>query len=401
MRRKHSDELPRYIRPGEKPSFPWPRRSRLFAVLGLLFIYWVIHSSRKSSTTDNRDDHPNVNWSYYAYSLYATDSATLCHAVLIFDALAKLGSKADRVLFYPEYWDTVIENSRDRDSQLLVIARDKYKVKLEPVQLLSVEGLRTPDQPKRTWDKSVTKFLSFGLTYYNRVLALDSDITLLQSLDELFLLPPTPMAMPRAYWYDSKPWPLTSLLMLLEPSDHELHKFKEAINGGADAATVMANKYDMELVNDRFRDSAMVLPHRPYALLTGEFRSHNHSAYLGNNDEQWDADKIRKEAKLIHFSDWPLPKPWIMWPHEGLVEMQPDCGGSHEGTCRERVIWKELYDDFRQRRKDICKYLSVPAPDWAKIKGGEHHGNETELEAPHVDGEPNQTGGEQVVVHDT
>ena len=75
--------------------------------------------------------------------MYATDSATLCHAVIIFDALAKFGSKADRVLFYPEYWDTRIESSRDRDSQLLVMARDKYKVKLEPIKLLSVEGLRT------------------------------------------------------------------------------------------------------------------------------------------------------------------------------------------------------------------------------------------------------------------
>lgn len=229
--------------------------------------------------------------------------------------------------------------------------------------------------------------MAFSLDKYNRVLSLDSDITLLDHLDELFFSPQAPIAMPRAYWYDSKPWPLTSLLMLLEPNQKELNKFIRSIEAGGHADIVKTNKYDMELLNDRFGESAMVLPHRRYALLTGEFRRHNHSAYLGDPDEEWNADKVYNEAKLVHFSDWPLPKPWIMWPYEGLSEMQPDCGGSHEGTCRERQIWKHLYDDFRQRRKDICRYLSVPAPDWNKIKGAAaaHDDNHTEAAAPHVD----------------
>jgi hypothetical protein len=109
---------------------------------------------------------------------------------------------------------------------------------------------------------------------------------------------------------------------------------------------------------------------------------------LGSSTEQWDAEKVLKEAKLVHFSDWPLPKPWIMWPLEGLQEMQPDCGSS-TGSCVERRIWKDLYDDFRHRRRDICKLLSVPAPDWQKIKGGEHSSNVTEgtaHAAPQADG---------------
>jgi hypothetical protein len=157
--------------------------------------------------------------------------------------------------------------------------------------------------------------------------------------------------------------------MLLEPNAHELASFKSLIAAGATSDIVTSHRYDMELINERFGDSALVLPHRPYALLSGEFRAHNHSAYLGNTWESWDADKALQEAKLVHFSDWPLPKPWIMWPHEGLVAMQPDCGGSHEGTCRERVVWKGLYDSFRQRRRDICKLLSVPAPEWGSLVG--------------------------------
>lgn len=119
---------------GSEPPSPWRRRHLFYIFVGLLCIYWLLPSKRKSAEGES------VNSKSHAYSLYATDSATLCHAVLIFDSLAKFGSKADRVLFYPEYWDTVISDSRDRDSQLLVIARDRYKVKLQPIQLLTVEG---------------------------------------------------------------------------------------------------------------------------------------------------------------------------------------------------------------------------------------------------------------------
>lgn len=96
---------------------------------------WLLYPSSSRASTQGA-----TNWSNYAYSLYATDSATLCHALLLFDAFARLGSKADRVLFYPQHWDTEVTSSKDRDSQLLVLARDNYQVKLHPVKLLSVAG---------------------------------------------------------------------------------------------------------------------------------------------------------------------------------------------------------------------------------------------------------------------
>lgn len=410
MRRKRSGELPRFIEAAELRSFHWRRRYTYY-LLGFVFVCWLLYPSSSALAQDG--DVLSINWSNYAYSLHATDDATLCHAVLLFDALAGFGSKADRVLFYPEYWDTKVESSKDRESQLLLLARDKYKVKLQPVKPLIVEG-RTKgkgllisaiitvrrDRCKGLandlagkWtgasDKSVTKLMAFSLEYYDRVIALDSDITLLQSLDELFLLPETPIAMPRAYLTDSRPWPLSSVLMVIKPSLKELEKFKSIIGLGGNDMLVNANRFDMELVNERFEDSAMVLPHRPYALITGEFRRHDHAAYLGNPDETWDAEKVLKEAKLVQFSDSPLPKPWVLWPLKGLEAMQPDCGGSLEGTCAERRIWKHLYDDFRHRRRDICKLLSVLAPDWEEIKEQGQPRNATigtEHAAPQADG---------------
>jgi hypothetical protein len=138
MRRKKSDELPRFVSTSSPPSLRWRRRHLLFGLTGLLFLYWLLFSGRRTTEAT-----PAVNWKKYAYSLYATDSATLCHALLIFDALARLGSKADRVLFYPNYWDTDVSDAKDRDSQLLVLARDTYKVKLQPMKLLTVRGRKT------------------------------------------------------------------------------------------------------------------------------------------------------------------------------------------------------------------------------------------------------------------
>ncbi len=50
--------------------------------------------------------------------------------------------------------------------------------------------------------------------------------------------------------------------------------------------------------------------------------------------------------------------------------MVPRCEGDglaevgKKGGCRNREVWMGLYDGFRKRRKEVCKLLSVPAPEW-------------------------------------
>ncbi|KAH9828124.1 glycosyltransferase family 8 protein, partial [Teratosphaeria destructans] len=230
-----------------------------------------------------------------------------------------------------------------------------------------------------TWDSASPSSAPSNSSTYDRVLHLDSDITLFAHLDELFLLPPTPIAMPRAYW--SEPWErerwgshgtLTSMLMLLRPDPAEMHGMLRTLRAWrVDESMNRSRAYDMELLNHRFASSAMVLPQRPYGLLTAEFRAEDHEPYLGTGERAGvdggavGPDRVLKEAKLVHFSDWPLPKPWVMWPHDGLVEMQPKCAVP---PCREREIWKNLYEDFRKRRKEHCRLLSVTAPNWGTWK---------------------------------
>lgn len=265
---------------------------------------------------------------------------------MLFEALARLGSKADRILFYPSSWDTDIASPRDRDSQLLVKARDWYSVKLRPSQL---PQKRDDDGLDGTYNASFAKFLPWGETQYERILQLDSDVTLLRHVDEVFLAPKAPIAMMRAYWELPQRKLLTSMFVLLEPSMEEFERLINAVRG--------AEEYDMEILNRMYGDSAMVLPHRLYGLLSGEFRKESHEKFLGNDYEAWDARRMMEEVSLVHFSDWPLPKPWIMWPHNLIGEIMPKCGRQGlEEDCQDKKVWLGLYDDFRRRRKVIRKF---------------------------------------------
>ena len=81
---------------------------------------------------------------------------------MVFETLDRLGSKADRILLYPREWDVDIANTSDRDSQLLVKARDWYKVKLIPVDVLEAEdrkGEETPPYKRRP----TARILSHGI----------------------------------------------------------------------------------------------------------------------------------------------------------------------------------------------------------------------------------------------
>ncbi|OJD38572.1 glucose n-acetyltransferase 1 [Diplodia corticola] len=374
------------------------RRSRCLTLVAaaLLLLLWYNHHpsaqpARPATHLPNGLADAHVDWSRFAYSQYATNGAYLCNSVMLFDQLHRLGSRADRVLFYPEEWDLTVESSTDRDSQLLLMARDKLGVTLRPTNMQSVrtEKHDDDDAEEETWDFSINKFLAWNLTQYDRVLHIDSDVTLRRPLDDLFFLPAAPVAMPRAYWELPHTRKLTSLLVLLRPSAAEYDALMHAaftsegmLGGGA-----RPHRFDMELLNERYADSALVLPHRGLALLSGEFRAVDHTMYLGSEDEYWDTDRALDDARLVHFSDWPLPKPWIMWPAKLLADMLPKCrirpGTPAESGCQDREAWRALYDDFRARRKDVCKLLSVPAPQWPPIpkmtkpKGKPDDGSET------------------------
>ncbi|GFF31372.1 glucose N-acetyltransferase 1 [Aspergillus udagawae] len=357
-------------------------RTWIFFAAFIILILWFRREA-PSPAPVSHIDYDKVDWSRYAYSQYATSSTYLCNAVMVFEALERLGSRADRILFYPEDWDMFVADDRDRDSQLLELAKEKYKALLVPIssEMIKAGGVRLFFKSRagansdnidtgsgESWDKSIVKLLAFGETEYDRVIHIDSDVTILQKMDELFFLPPAKAAMPRAYWALPDTKQLSSLLIVIEPSYREFKALMEsaqpALHGQVEVDSNETHRYDMELLNNRYADSALVLPHRQYGLVTGEFRKKDHRNFFGNDYETWDPDKVLAEAKLVHFSDWPLPKPWVLSNQKLLAEILPKCdykpGTLQERGCRDREVWKSLYQDFRQRRKVCAKIRMVP-----------------------------------------
>jgi hypothetical protein len=143
--------------------------------------------------------------------------------------------------------------------------------------------------------------------------------------------------------------------MVLEPSTRAWQRVEHAIQ------THKRGDYDMEIVNQPYSTSAMILPHRPYALLTRAFLTDDaqeHARYLGNTDEAWDPRAALDEAKYVHFSDWPAPKPWVNASGKEMQDVEPKCrevGGVTD--CGDRAAWVGLRREFRSRRKVCCNWL--------------------------------------------
>ncbi|KAJ5161819.1 N-acetylglucosaminyltransferase [Penicillium capsulatum] len=196
-------------------------------------------------------------------------------------------------------------------------------------------------------------------------------------MDHYFLAPQAPVAVPRAYWLNGdgasiKGQILGSHVMLIEPNEGNYRRIlDEALSSG---------DFDMEVLNHLFSDSAMILPRRRLALLSGEFRATDHRRYLSEDkDVVWNAHAELSRAYLVHFSDWPLPKPWKRRDEEMWQSMLPPCREhgtetANETRCADRVLWSSFYENYDYGQTNVCEVLSLApfknrSPD-KHLKGG-------------------------------
>ncbi|KAK4173289.1 family 8 putative glycosyltransferase [Triangularia setosa] len=286
-----------------------------------------------------------------------------------FSRLKEFGARHQMALIYPDTWDDEGKSSMSakRNRIINTIRTDYPHINLHPSPVL-----RLPDNDP-TWGDSITKFHAFSLVNYTRVLAFDSDTLVLNNMDHYFEAPRASLAVPRAYWLgDLRNMSITineqilgSHVMLLEPNTRRYERIvREAMESG---------EFDMEVVNRLFKGSAMILPHRGLALLSGEFRTKDHSRYLvgdGEDGEQWDAIEEVKRSFLVHFSDWPLPKPWMRHSDQQWRDALPSCEegetkrrrkrggrGRDGGDCPDRVVWRGFYEEYNREREAKCGFI--------------------------------------------
>lgn len=86
-------------------------------------------------------------------------------------------------------------------------------------------------------------------------------------------------------------------------------------------------------------------------MITGEFRSKDpkHSTYFSDQkafDLDWDPRGELAMSHYIHFSDWPVPKPWNARLEDWSKEM-PEGG-------EDREVWKSVYNMYKKEREEVC-----------------------------------------------
>ncbi|GAV55231.1 hypothetical protein ZYGR_0AS05550 [Zygosaccharomyces rouxii] len=139
-----------------------------------------------------------VDWTKFAYVNYATDINYLCNSFIMFQSLKKYGTKAKlHLMVSDQMLSTDDEYSQPANMLLQRIKNlDPEQVVIKPVGSLS----KPSDQSE--WKDSLTKLMVFNQTEYDRVIYLDSDAELKDSMDELFFIPPyIKFAAPLAYWF--------------------------------------------------------------------------------------------------------------------------------------------------------------------------------------------------------
>lgn len=140
----------------------------------------------------------------------------------------------------------------------------------------------------------------------------------------------------------------TSLLVVSNPSPRLASRIRSLA-----AAHNQSGTFDMELLNDAAAGQALILPHRPLTMLSGELRhTVDHSKYIGA-DVTWNATAEFEAAHYIHFSDWPLRKPWLLEDDEIAREALKRCNGVD--GCEEGELWRTLYDNYRAARRKTCR----------------------------------------------
>lgn len=92
----------------------------------------VISSRTILSTNSSNVDN---DWSRFAYIQYATNAVYLCNSLMLFESLHRLANQADRLLMYPAVFQVQEGKDESTVSKLLRRARDRYRVKLEPIEV--------------------------------------------------------------------------------------------------------------------------------------------------------------------------------------------------------------------------------------------------------------------------
>ena len=184
---------------------------------------------------------PDFETSPYAYVFYATEVEYACSVLINIERLHSLFHTPHRII-------VLVKPTISSEYLSLFTAQNATVIPYEPPPLY--------DNKVPYYTDVLLKLVAFRLHQYipslTRVLILDSDQIILQSLDHVFSLPATDLAAPRAYWQGATGF--TSAFLLVTLSDRLWNRIDLGLK------TINHDTYDMDLLNKMFAETVMLLP---------------------------------------------------------------------------------------------------------------------------------------------
>ncbi|RVD81315.1 uncharacterized protein DFL_009182 [Arthrobotrys flagrans] len=345
------------------------------------------------------------------YVQLVDDFTSVCSAVLTFNDLDRVGSKASRILIYPESWDMQLEisESQQKEAQKTLAIQEKTlnnkrkqkntkkknkkkNKKQEEATKPSHEEATNPLDPPplihetSAADKSpqyhtarrllhlarikhsaillpmpddtVTPLVLLNMTDYKRLLYLRHPAVIMKNMDEMLLhSPAAAVSAPR-----DRGGGLSSNFLMVAPEDGELEYVMK--KGG-----VITKDFGGlgKVVERIYAATAMILPRWPYEIFTSDFFD-SPVGNGGNRASTWLPSKVLNEVYYIFFDggkktkngEWEkVPQPWTLKSLE--EDVAPRCqsaqemgDGEERWDCTARNVWMTLYDGYRQRRMEVC-----------------------------------------------
>ncbi|CCF56658.1 hypothetical protein KAFR_0B03610 [Kazachstania africana CBS 2517] len=236
------------------------------------------------------------------------------------------------------------------------------------------------------YNKQTISRIKKGKMIYNHLPSLPSSLYLNSKNVAQEIISSTSSASPLFDFHTSKKASkikFASNIMVIKPSKETFDKILYEL---LPRALTKKEMYDMDLINEElynlkkivyyqfslfrklkseFIPEVMVLPFGRYGLLTGSLRNKNHYSMISNDilgykrmdndgNELLGLDKSVADAKYIHFSDYPIGKPWH---YVSIKEFEcvPDAETAEDLDQETKAcnIWNSFYDTFIQARS-IC-----------------------------------------------
>lgn len=257
---------------------------------------------------------PDFSPSPFAYVFYATQPDYACSVLVNIDRLQNLFNTTHRII--------VLVRPDLASSYLTAFTRlNATVIPYSPPEL--------KDEQVGYYHDVLLKLVAFCLHHYipslKRILVLDSDQLILQSLDHVFDLPSVDVAAPRAYW-GQEGTGFTSAFLLVTLSDRVWDRMTRELGA------IKQNVFDMDLVNEMFKQTVLMLP-GDYATLNSHWETNDIPSWWMGDTPVWPYTQLQ------------LPKDKVA-PQENMPpgEVVPEQPESLENDPLEEPDGDELYN---------------------------------------------------------